>query len=603
MSDSGWSSPGWREAALEYHRERKRNNGNSRGARAYTDAARLHTGLAMTKRGLIAEVARGKRIEAVWICAPFEIVGRVRDPKSEGWARLLRWRDDDGRTHEHPVSDADLHAEASALCSTLANRGLRITTGPGRAQLIRYLNSTTTDTRVTILPSTGWHDVAGKKTFVLPGVTDGSRLPVIVAGAAVSPYAAAGTLAEWQDSVARLAAGHNRAMFAIATAFAAPLLEPTGADSGGFNLRGLSSIGKTTLLRAAASVWGRGDEHGIIRTWRATGNGLEGTAALYSNMLLPLDELGVAGAKEVGDTVYSLASGIGKQRAQRDGSPRAPNIWRVMILSTGELTIPDKIREAGGRVRAGQEVRILDIEADAGRGFGVFDHAGAEAEPEKLTTAIKTAAITYYGTAGPAFVAAIEAEGLTEIASMVRDAQDAIAARIAPAARNGQVLRAARRFALVSAAGELAIQLGVLPWTQGIVTAATEELFAGWWHGRGENDPAEIRDAIEHIRTLLDRYGDSRFDAAMRHPDMRRVSDRLGWVRGDGPIRQWLIPPGIWRTVFCDGADQRTVARALAERGMLLPGPEGKHSRIERVDGEPTRVYVLTAIVRAGGAL
>jgi len=109
-------------------------------------------------------------------------------------------------------------------------------------------------------------------------------------------------------------------------------------------------------------------------------------------MLLPLDELGVASAKEVSDTVYSLASGVGKQRAQRDGSPRAPNVWRVMILSTGELAVADKIREAGGRARAGQEVRILDIEADAGKGFGVFDHAGTEADVEKLIGAIKAAA-------------------------------------------------------------------------------------------------------------------------------------------------------------------------------------------------------------------
>jgi hypothetical protein len=559
-------------------------------------------GFTMTETGLIATVRRSNRTESVWVCASFEVEGRIRDPKSEGWARLLRWRDDDGRIHVHPVSDADLHGESSSLCATLASQGLRIATGSARAHLVRYLNCAHTKTRVTIVPRTGWHNIDGRKTFVLPSIRDGDRPTVIVAGAPVSPYTAAGTLADWQGSVARLAAGHSRARFAIATGFAAPMLELVGADSGGFNLRGLSSIGKTTLLRAAASVWGRGDEHGMIRTWRATSNGLEGTAALYSDMLLPLDELGVAGAKEVGDIVYSLASGVGKQRAQRDGSPRAPTTWRVMILSTGELSIPDKIREAGGRVRAGQEVRILDIDADAGRGFGVFDHAGTEADGEKLTTEFKTAAVSYYGTAGPAFVAAIEAQGLAEVASMIREAQDAIAARIVGGVRNGQVIRAARRFALVGAAGELAIQLGVLPWTPGIVTAATEELFKCWRGTRGDDDPAEIRDAIEHICTLLDRYGDSRFDAAMRGTDARPVADRLGWVRGEGADRQWLIPPGIWGKVFCDGGDPRTIAHALAERGMLLCGSDGKHSRPERVDGGTKRVYVLTAVLRGGGA-
>jgi putative DNA primase/helicase len=164
------------------------------------------------------------------------------------------------------------------------------------------------------------------------------------------------------------------------------------------------------------------------------------------------------------------------------------------------------------------------------------------------------------------------------------------------------VLRAARRFALVGATGELAIQLGVLPWKPGVVAMATEELFSGWRHNRG-NDPTEIREAIEQIRTLLDRYGDSRFEPAGRSSDTRPVADRLGWMRGDGTDREWLIPPGVWQAEFCDGFDSKTTARALADRGMLLRDADGKYSRTERIGGETRRVYLLTAKVRAGGAV
>jgi Domain of unknown function (DUF927) len=115
------------------------------------------------KSGLTADVVKGSgkniRTETVWIAAAFEILGRVRDPKSEGWARLLRWRDDDGRFHEHPVSDEDLHTDPSLLCARLAGLGLRITTGPARSHLIRYLNSATVAPRITIYPRPGWHDV------------------------------------------------------------------------------------------------------------------------------------------------------------------------------------------------------------------------------------------------------------------------------------------------------------------------------------------------------------------------------------------------------------------------------------------------------------
>ena len=330
------------------------------------------------------------------------------------------------------------------------------------------------------------------------------------------------------------------------------------------------------------------------RTWRGTANGIEGTAALFSDTLLLLDELGVASAQEVGNIVYSLASGIGKQRAQQDGSPRRPKSWRVIVLSTGELTIPDKISEAGKGSRAGQEIRIVDLDADAGKGFGVFDHGGPDGDPGKLAVAIREAAVKFYGTAGPAFVKALSAQGLDKVTVDIQDAQAALIERIALGARNGQVLRAAQRFALSGAAGELAIQLGILPWTPGLVASATEEVFASWLSNRGD-EPGEFRGAYGQIRGLLDRFGDSRFDPLNRSSDIRPVSDRLGWVRGTDEDRQWLIPSAIWRNTFCQGFDPKIVARAFAERGFLLAGAGGKSSRTERIDGQTQRVYVVTA--------
>lgn len=43
------------------------------------------------------------------------------------------------------------------------------------------------------------------------------------------------------------------------------------------------------------------------------------------------------------------------------------------MLSTGEKGLADKILEEGGRVQAGQAVRLVDIPADAGAGLGLFE--------------------------------------------------------------------------------------------------------------------------------------------------------------------------------------------------------------------------------------
>jgi putative DNA primase/helicase len=542
---------------------------------------------------ITVEKRRGKEEweEDVWLSAPFEIIGRVRDPQSQSWARLLRWKDDDGVVHQHPVADQDLHGDGAALCASLANGGLKIATGSMRQHFISYLNSAIVKARVTIVPRTGWHEVNGRKTFVLPADPNSK---IIIAGATtISPYVASGTLSDWQGSVGKLTDGHNRGLFGLSVAFVPPLLDLIGESGGGFNLRGASSIGKTSLLCAASSVWSHGGEQGgYIKSWRATANGLEGTAALYSHTLLPLDELSIASGAEVGNIVYSLASGIGKQRAQRDGSAKASKTWRVTILSTGEIGISAKIQESGKRARAGQEVRIIDVDADAEHGHGVFDHAGSDGS-KKLADDIKKAAMTCYGVAGPAFVKAIQDKGIESIISTVREMQDAFRNGVISGAPTGQVLRVADRLGLVAAAGELAIGLSIVPWQAGSAASAVKIVFESWHQDRGHDDPAEIRAAIEQIRGLLERHGDGRFDPANPGPDSRPVIDRLGFVHGDGANRQWWVLPQTWRDTFCAGLDVKVTGSALVRRGLLLPDSEGRAVRTVRINGEATRAYVL----------
>jgi hypothetical protein len=205
------------------------------------------------KKGLFITVERrrGKEEwqEDIWLSAPFEITGRIRDPQSHGWARLLCWKDDDKVFHQYPVADQDLHGDGAALCASLANGGLKIATGSIRQHFVSYLNQAAIKARVTIVPRTGWQVVDEKKIFALPaeGIGIDDRI-ILAAEVTASHYTSYGTLQEWQNSVAKLAAAHGRARFAIASAFVSPLLALMGADGGGINLKGPSSIGKTSSL-------------------------------------------------------------------------------------------------------------------------------------------------------------------------------------------------------------------------------------------------------------------------------------------------------------------------------------------------------------------
>ena len=94
--------------------------------------------------------------------------------------------------------------------------------------------------------------------------------------------------AAWRDRIGALCVGNSRLVFAVACAFAGPLLRPAGMESGGFHIRGDSSSGKTTALRLAASVYG-GPSY--MQRWRTTDNALEAIAAQHCDSLLILDEL------------------------------------------------------------------------------------------------------------------------------------------------------------------------------------------------------------------------------------------------------------------------------------------------------------------------
>jgi putative DNA primase/helicase len=132
----------------------------------------------MDDSGLARMVTKGtggdQKTKLEFISGPFEILGRVRDPRGEGWARLLRWSDDDKRVHTFSVSDADLHGDMSSLCANLASRGLKIATGRrNREALIRYLNGAVVENRVTLVERTGWHDVGSIKQGLCAPKCDG----------------------------------------------------------------------------------------------------------------------------------------------------------------------------------------------------------------------------------------------------------------------------------------------------------------------------------------------------------------------------------------------------------------------------------------------
>ncbi|MDG4591288.1 MAG: DUF927 domain-containing protein [Defluviicoccus sp.] len=533
----------------------------------------------------------------VWVCSPLYVTANTRDELGGEWGRLLVWIDRDGRAHRWAMPCETLAGSGEELRGALLRGGVEITSHPHeRRRLADYIAWSRPAITARAVTRTGWHGSA----FVYPHRTEGDTEaePILYQAAHVEGLrlGTAGTLEGWRAKVAMPAAGNSRVVLALSASFAAPCLGLLGAEGGGLHLRGESSTGKSTALSVAASAWGPPD---YLRTWRATDNALEGIAAQHSDLLLCLDEMGELPPKVAGATAYMLANGSGKSRAHRDGTARAAARWRLLFLSTGEIGLADLIAEAGGRTRAGQEVRVIDLPADAGAGLGLFERLPAGMRPGAFADALKDAAAIHYGHAGPAFVAElVKRHG--EARDALRTACDAIAAKMVPADAAGQVRRVAQRFALVAAAGELATEYGLTGWREGEAARAAAVCFRAWLSARGTAGAAEPAAMLAQVRGFLEAHGESRF-APMDQADNRATINRAGFRRETSEGTEYLILRESFREI-CTGFDHKAVAKALAEAGALTRDNDGGTTKPERLPGLGlTRCYVITAAIWSAG--
>lgn len=241
---------------------------------------------------------------------------------------------------------------------------------------------------------------------------------------------------------------------------------------------------------------------------------------------------------------------------------------------------------------------MLDITADRGLGYGAFDHAG-EYGAGRLTDAIKRAAVTAYGTAGPAFIRRLIETDDRQLAK-ARKSIDAIARKLTGDGCGDQVNRAAMKFALIAFAGEMAARFDVVPWRRGEAVTAAVWAFERWVARRDGTGAHEETQAIEQVRRIIERYGEARF----QHVDDSSCPghDRLGWRKGEGAEREWWVPPETWKAEICNGLDPSFVARTLASHGMLRRQDEKCLSRKVRLNKERTlRAYVLTSAILDDG--
>jgi putative DNA primase/helicase len=587
-----------------------------------------------------AEGGEPKTPDPIWVADPVVAMALTVD-EQDCWGKLLKLRNPDKKWITCNMPDRRL-AEGDKLWGDLRELGLNMTTNPTHLGFLKaYLSAMTVKERCLCVNRLGWFDREGQLSYVLPNRVIGPPKNTCSTKVTASQiyyqgdhlaYAVRGTIEDWQRQIGQYCRGNSRLLFMVSAAFITPLLHPLGEQSGGFHIPGLSTTGKTTVVKVANSVSGW-----KILTWRHTDNNLESVAEQRCDSVLVLDEIGQVDGRKVGQIVYMIANGEGKGRADPTARSKPVKMWRVILLSSGEATLADKMNEAGEKPRGGQETRFVEIPEDAGAGMGCFEdiHGAVDARAfaDQLGRATAEVSGAAFGQYLEDLVAVLNGDDRAWFLKSLREQIDAFVNTNAGEV-TAQVKRVCGRFALAAVAGELATSLGITGWESGEATQAAQTCYRAWLAKRGHSGDNDIALGIRQVIATIEKSAVSRFQplnagdgefvqtynqnrlgfrktqivnpAAAPTKTNRSVSDiLLDPLTAEPAVEMWhyYMLPEAWKEIT-KGYNPTTIAKAMHQRGLLLKKEAGQYTSKIWVPGEGhVRVYCLSPSILEGSSL
>lgn len=225
---------------------------------------------------------------------------------------------------------------------------------------------------------TGWHTVKGSKVYLgagSVGMPEGIVSHFDNTGLGTNrKIKKAGTLDGWVDAVEKFIVGKRINETVLAASFTGILRgcyldEPFSKQGLLLNIYGESGNGKTTLVKAAHSVFSSPD---CFQNYNGTANALIQTVAERGEMVSAIDDVCQGGNKNILDIIFNAASGVEKNRCQNSGKTRHQQGYYGTIITTNVTPILRLTGENVGQLRRVIEVGITDTDKIA--------ESGAEAD-------------------------------------------------------------------------------------------------------------------------------------------------------------------------------------------------------------------------------
>ena len=538
-------------------------------------------------------VSRKKKNDApgTTLCRGLFLEGRARDAGSESWSTVLTVTDHDGCKHRIVASQDEISTQSPRLFSRLNNAGIQMDSADvdTRKSLCNFLMAYRTSRRIWLAPEAGWFD---DNAYVFPGETlyrEEPKAKVEFISPNLNPGFSKGGTLKGSMEMLRLLAGSPLCEAVICHCLAGPLLPLLDCEGTGLLLTGDSSSGKTTSMRAAASL--QGPPNKMVRSCRSTANALEVIFAMHNHGYLCLDEIGEMTARDLDQTTYMASNGQGKNRMRDDTSLRRNRRWLCNFVCTGEKSVAEKLMEGGLSPMAGQDVRLPGLSADGGAGLGIFSVL-----PEGITSGhelagkIEEMSNTHYGHVFPAFIGyLLKSLADKSFLTSLMERRLSCLSEILPENSGRQIRRIASNLAVDVVAGELAIRAGLLPEEFNPVGSIGFCLKAIVVE-RGTPDDMEARNILEEFEKILTENASSKFERlGLEKTESAPIINRIGFYEVDGMYIDYIIPCAKFKDLM-KRFSIRKVLQVLKDVGYLQMGSENKNGKVVPTPSQTVRL-------------
>ncbi|MEB7831008.1 DUF927 domain-containing protein [Staphylococcus xylosus] len=375
------------------------------------------------------------KIEDIYLTStPPYITQRYRNIESKEFYYLLEF-EDVKRQYKLPVTAQEV--TQSKYLVELASKGLEVTQNEA-SSIVKYLSAYRRFNNISDYDvATRLGDVEGHFISPYKEDTENNKYKLFNADrgyqALIDAFETKGNIDDYNKGVFQHIKDKPMVMMMFYSALGSVLIKHFNLDPFVSEISGKTSSGKTFTLNICASIWGT---EKLKTEWNATNVSVERMASFLNSFPLIKDDTRKADKSyKIPSIVYQFSGGQSKGRGNSDRSIDYLEPWHNIMLSSGEVAIPDIAPDkagVAGRVITLQDNPFPDMKQE------VFDEIAETIEEN-------------HGLLGKLFIEQYESEK----AKYKNSFKGAVKYFIRKAEGNEVMARIARSFGLLQVVGEI----------------------------------------------------------------------------------------------------------------------------------------------------